>query len=93
MVDWQVTATTLYCDAVDDDVTIMVYKDWSTRCVGYYKKYGDPVITKDTTKLLKNKSKKLGRALQCEGPECHRVVAYRDKLRSEEPAAEREASS
>ncbi|MCJ7791782.1 MAG: hypothetical protein MUP49_05195 [Dehalococcoidia bacterium] len=36
--DWQVTATTIYCDAVDDDVTILVYKDWSTKCTGY-KKY------------------------------------------------------
>jgi hypothetical protein len=29
--DWQITATTIYCDAVDDDVTIIVYKDWSTK--------------------------------------------------------------
>ena len=93
MVNWQVTATTVYCDAVDDDVTIMVYKDWATRCVGYYKKYGDPVITTDTTKMLREESKKLGRELRCEGPECPRVVAYRDKLRAEEPAAERQASS
>lgn len=29
MVDWKVTATTIYCDAVDANVTIMVYKDRS----------------------------------------------------------------
>jgi hypothetical protein len=33
--DWQLTATAIYCDAVDDDVTIIVYKDWSTKCTGY----------------------------------------------------------
>ena len=93
MVDWQVTATTIYCDAVDDDVTVMVYQDWSTRCVGYHKKYGDSVISKETAKILKNKSKKLGRQLRCEGPECHRVIAYRDKLRAEETATESKTSS
>ena len=37
MVDWQITATTIYCDAVDDEVTILVNKDWSTRCTGMRK--------------------------------------------------------
>ena len=32
MVDWQVTATTIYCPQIQGEVTIMVYKDWSTRC-------------------------------------------------------------
>ena len=31
-------APTRYCDAVDDEVTILVYKDWSTRCTGYQKR-------------------------------------------------------
>ena len=26
MVNWQVTATTIYCDAVDDEITLLVYK-------------------------------------------------------------------
>ncbi len=39
--NWQVTATTVYCDAVDDEVTLLVYKDWSTKCTGY-SKYGEP---------------------------------------------------
>jgi hypothetical protein len=33
----KLTAKTVYCDAVDDDVTIMVYKDWRTKCTGYEK--------------------------------------------------------
>ncbi len=91
MVDWQVTATTIYCDAVDDDVTIIVYKDWSTGCTGY-KKYKE-APTRDTSKALAKKSKKLGRNLECEGPECSRVIAYKDKLKAEEAAATSKASS
>ena len=26
---WQITAKTIYCDAVGDEVTILVHKDWS----------------------------------------------------------------
>ena len=85
MVNWQVTATTIYCDAVNDDVTIMVYKDRSTRCVGY-KKYIEST-TKKTAKELKKRAKKLGRELRCEGPECSRVIAYRDGVFAEEAAA------
>jgi len=85
LVNWQVTATTIYCDAVDDDITLMVYKDRSTRCVGY-KKYIES-ITKETAKELKKRAKKLGRELRCEGPECSRVIAYRDGVFAEEAAA------
>ena len=83
MVDWQITATTIYCDAVDEDVTLMVYKDGSVKCAGY-PKYGEP--GKEVSKLLKKKSKQLGSNLECEGPECSRVIQYRDKLFAEEAA-------
>ena len=81
MVNWQVTATTIYCDAVDDDVTLMVYKDGSAKCVGY-EKYREP--DKETAKLMEKKSKGLGRKLECEDSECWRVIQYRDKLFAEE---------
>ena len=84
MVNWQVTATTIYCDAVDDDVTLMVYKDGSARCIGY-KKHGEP--GKDIVKLLKKKGSQLNRSLKCEGPQCSRVVQYRDGLFPEEADA------
>lgn len=84
MTDWQVTAKTIYCDAVDDDVTIMVYKDWSTRCTGY-KKYVES-LNKETAEMLKKKAKRLGRNLRCEGPLDHRVTEYRDKLAAEDKA-------
>jgi hypothetical protein len=80
--DWQVTATTIYCDAVDDDVTIMVYKDWSTRCTGY-KKYVES-SNKETAKMLQRKARRLGRNLKCEGPKDYRVTSYRDKLVAQE---------
>ena len=81
---WQVTVTTTHCDAVDDYVTLIVYNDRSARCGGY-KQYGDN-ITKKTAKELQRKSKKLGKELRCEGPECHRVIEYRDKIFAEEEA-------
>lgn len=82
MVDWEVTAISIYCDAVDDDVTIMVYKDWSTSCTGYKKYVGN--LTKERATMLKKKSKRLGRELRCEGPLDYRVTDYREKLIAEE---------
>ena len=81
MVDWQLTATTIYCDAVDDEITVLVYKDGSVKCTGYHK-YSEP--GKETLKLLKQKSKQLQRNLGCQEPECHRVIQYRDKIFAEE---------
>lgn len=77
---WQITATTLHCDLVDDFVTIMVNKDWSTRCA-WYSRYKQ--------KALEDKHQKFDKKIRfkiekCEGPECHYVVDYRDKLIKEE---------
>jgi len=82
---WQVTAATIYCDAVDDDVTIMVYKNGSTKCSGF-KKYGE-FIDKQTAGVLKGKARRLGSNLECEGPLDYRVTDYRDKLMAEDKAA------
>jgi len=84
LADWQLTATTIYCDAVDDDVTIMVYKDQRTTCTGY-NKYGEG-LDKETAKVLKKKAKRLGKNLKCEGPRDHRVTDYRDRLMAEDKA-------
>ena len=81
MINWQVTATTIYCDAVDDEVTLMIYKDGTKKCTGYVK-YGEP--SKETTSMVKSKSKQLNRKLECEGLECPQITQYRDKLFSEE---------
>ena len=81
MVNWQLTATTIYCDAVDDEVTLLVNKDWSVKCTGY-QRYGKP--SKEIFNLLKRKRKQLKRRLECIGPECSRVIQYKEKLLSEE---------
>jgi hypothetical protein len=81
MVNWQVTATTIYCDAVDDEVTLLVNKDWSVKCTGH-PKYSK--TNKGASNLLKKKKRQLRRALECEGPECKRAIQYRDKLKAEE---------
>ncbi len=81
MLDWQVTATTIYCDAVGDEVTLLVYKDGSAQCTAY-QRYGKP--DKETVKLMGKKERQLKRHLACEGSECYRIVQYRDKLFGEE---------
>ena len=81
MADWQVTGTTIYCDAVDDEVTIVARKDQVLDCIGY-RKYGKP--DKDISNVLKKRGKRLGRKLKCLGPKCGRVAQYEDKLLSRE---------
>jgi len=85
MVNWQVTATTIYCDAVDDEVTLMVYKDGSTKCTGYEKYHQH---SKEISKLLERKSKQLNLKLECDVPECYRVMQYKEKLFAEEAKSE-----
>jgi hypothetical protein len=34
MVDWELTATTIYCETVDDEVTLLVSADGACRCTG-----------------------------------------------------------
>ena len=79
MVNWQLTAITICCDAVDDEVTLLVYKDGTAKCTGY-RKYG-----KSSKEMLeKRQGKQLKQQLKCEGPECYRVSQYKDKLFAEE---------
>jgi hypothetical protein len=37
MVDWEITATTIYCEAVKDEVTLLVSADGTCRCTGRQK--------------------------------------------------------
>ncbi len=83
MVNWQLTATTIYCPAIDEEVTVMVHKDWSTTCTGLAK-YSRP--GKETARLMSRKSKQAGRKLSCAGAGCPLVAQYRDKLKAEEKA-------
>jgi hypothetical protein len=80
MADWELTATTIYCDAVDDEVTLMVSADGTARCTGL-QKYLEP--GRETSREMNNRSKKLGRQLACIGDKCPKVTQYRDKLLGE----------
>ena len=77
MVDWEVTATTIYCDDVDDEVTILVYQDGTAKCTGS-QKYLKP--NKETAQELKKKRQRPGKALACQGAACSKVPQYRDEL-------------
>ena len=81
MVDWQLTEATFYCDDVGTNVSIRVYQNGSTKCTGY-KKYVEN-LNRNTAKALELRSEKLGEKLKCCGPDCSRVVEYKDKLFSE----------
>jgi hypothetical protein len=82
MTDWQITAKTIFCEAVDDEVTVMVYKNASARCTGC-KKYSEPnAITQAT---IKEKSRRLQRPIKCEGENCARVTAYKTAILAAEP--------
>jgi len=72
MVDWQITAATFRCAAVNDEVTLLVHKDWTVKCTGYVK-HGQ------------NKKKKNGTS-GCHGENCQLAVDYRKKLQAEETA-------
>jgi len=77
---WQITATTIKCDMVDEYVTLMVYKDWSTKCVWY---------SRNKQKTVEDKNYKVDRKLKpkvdkCQGPNCSYVTSYKDKLVKEE---------
>jgi hypothetical protein len=83
--NWQVTATTLECEMVNEYVTIMVYKDWSCKCVWYGK--NKQVAAQDPKhKFPKDIKAKIGK---CQGPDCKYVTGYRDKLIEEEKAAQK----
>ncbi len=81
--NWQVTATTIKCEAVDDEITIMVSPDGSVKCASYAK-YG--ATDKKTLAAIDKKAKKSGMTLKCEGPQCRRITDYRDKIMAEEEA-------
>jgi hypothetical protein len=81
MTDWQTTAKTIYCDAVDDEVTVLISKDFSVHCTGY-RKYTEPNDL--TRKIIREKNSKVKRSLKCEGETCPRVTGYKNKIMAEE---------
>ncbi|UCC60842.1 MAG: hypothetical protein JSV02_03200 [Dehalococcoidia bacterium] len=82
---WQVTATKVYCEAVEDDTIIMVKGDWDCLCT-YYGKWGPVNRLKRTgaTRILSwmgivNGVRQIT-ADECKGPaDCQKVRDYQQK--------------
>lgn len=83
MVDWKITAATIYCEDVDDEVTLLVYRDGTAKCTSC-EKYTNP--DKKTSKTIRTKCQLLKRQIVCKGQVCHRVTEYRDRIFAEESA-------
>jgi hypothetical protein len=79
---WQLTATTIHCDAIDEEVTIIVSSEWKTTCTGF-KKYGENTSA-DAARALLDKSNKIHKPLACEGPTDFRITDYVAKLMREQ---------
>jgi hypothetical protein len=69
--DWEITATTIYCNAVDDEVTLIVYADGTSRCTGR-QKYAR------SEKKKKNPNKSKNR--ECTQVDCPTLSRYRESL-------------
>ncbi len=76
---WEITATTLHCDFIDDLVTITVTRDWLAKCSWYLQYKGN--TDKNQPKI--DRATK-GKITKCKGPDCPAVTKYRDKLMAEE---------
>ncbi len=74
--NWQITATTIHCDRVDDNVTIMISGDWTYRCA-WYQRYKQKAIDGGQSGFDR---KTRERIQKCTGPDCPYVIGYRDRL-------------
>ena len=75
MTDWQITATTIFCEDVDDEVTLIGYSDGTIKCTGQLR-YLKP--DKNTLKDFKIKKKQKGLVLGCRD-NCKNIHDYHDK--------------
>jgi hypothetical protein len=80
MVDWQVTAVTINCNSVAEEVTIIVKSDWSVKCTGF-EKYSN---SRHARLDLVSRSMVLKRTLDCPGLQCKPIAEYLQKLQAEE---------
>ena len=80
MVDWQVTAITIECRAVAEEVTIVVKNDWSAQCSGF----GKYAASRKASIELTKRSLNMRRVLECKGIQCPQITAYIQKVQSEE---------
>ena len=74
MVNWQITAKTIYCDSAGEEVTIIIKKDWSVQCTGYQDRQ-DVSLNRAYT------------SAECAGLGCPRINQYLAQLKAEEGLA------
>jgi hypothetical protein len=77
--DWQITATTVYCEAVDDEVTLLVYADGTAKCTGRekYAKSGKKATRPGNA----------GKNRRCLEINCSVLSQYRDNLLKNQKAS------
>jgi hypothetical protein len=75
--DWELTATTVYCDAVDDEVTLILNADGTLKCTGR-DKYLKP--DKETSRTMRKKSQRRRKPLACRDNECTIIIDYRNNI-------------
>ena len=68
MANWQLTATTIFCDTCGGEATIIIYKDGQVKCTG--------------GSVSDGKNKKI--ASYCSAATCKQVADYKAKLAAEE---------
>ncbi|MFC1872214.1 hypothetical protein ACFLYV_00625 [Chloroflexota bacterium] len=83
MTDWKVTAITIFCEDVCDEVTFIVDRAWQANCVSA-PKYLNP--DKEVLKAFRIRAENDKRP-ECTGAECPRLAAYVAKLQAEEAGA------
>jgi TATA-box binding protein (TBP) (component of TFIID and TFIIIB) len=81
MTAWKITAKTIYCEAVDDEVTLLIHSNGVMRCTGC-RKYNEP--NSITRSAIREKTRRLKRGIQCEGETCTRVTQYKGKILAED---------
>ena len=79
MVDWEVTATTIFCDDVDDEVTIIVNQNGTAKCTGS-QKYSK--ASKERSKSLKRRASKWVSRSPAKTTPVLKLTKYRDELLS-----------
>jgi hypothetical protein len=75
MNEWEITATTVYCDAIDDEVTLIIYRDGTSRCTWHQKHAAN-----DNKGLTRKKNPRQDKRDTCQGADCSRVTQYRESL-------------
>ena len=80
LTDWEVTAATIYCTAIDEEVTLMIYRDGEVNCTGQ-QRYQNP--NRQNTRRLVERSNRTGRQLACSGTSCVKIADYLAEISKE----------